>query len=39
VVLGYRGGWRQPPRLRVDGPRLCHWSELQVAAGPTPDPA
>jgi len=36
VVLGYRGGWREPPPLREDGPRLGHWSELQVAPGPTP---
>lgn len=36
VVLGYRGGWRQPPLLRAEGPRLEHWNELTVAAGPTP---
>ncbi|MFM7265969.1 MAG: HAD family hydrolase [Cyanobium sp.] len=36
VVLGYRGGWREPPVLREHSPRLSHWSELQVATGPTP---
>jgi phosphoglycolate phosphatase len=36
VVLGYRGGWRQPPLLHTEGPRLDHWNELTVAAGPTP---
>jgi len=37
VVLGYRGGWREPPPLREDSPRLSHWSDLQVAAGPSPN--
>lgn len=36
VVLGYRGGWREPPRLREESPQIAHWDELQVAAGPTP---
>jgi phosphoglycolate phosphatase len=36
VVLGYRGGWRQPPPLLTEGPRLDHWNELTVASGPTP---
>jgi phosphoglycolate phosphatase len=36
VVIGYQGGWRQPPPLRTKGPRLEHWDELTVAAGPTP---
>jgi phosphoglycolate phosphatase len=36
VVLGYRAGWRIPPPLDGSIPRLEHWRELQVMAGPVP---
>lgn len=36
VVLGYRGGWREPPVLREQGHRLAHWTDLQLVGGPAP---
>ena len=34
VVIGYRAGWRHPPRLEPGTPLIHHWQELQVAPGP-----
>jgi phosphoglycolate phosphatase len=38
VVIGYRDGWRQPPRLGDSNLAIHHWDELDVVAADPDQP-